>query len=165
MKKILFGFTLFFFAAALSIAATPVKHLKSKFSLPSPEWAWDNEYKGEDALFGMIVEKLGGAVNFRANYYEVNSPAASFLEDVRGQLKLKKDYEGARFDPVASKNVNGKTWATFQVARKDKIQQELWARKGETDVILFLFYTAAGKDNFDRYYPDVMTLIKQGSAF
>lgn len=166
MKKTLLRFSALFVLAIsfTGVAATPVKHIKDKFKLPSSEWTWDKEYGGEDSLFGMIVEKLQGAVNFRVNYYEIGSTAESFLGDVRKQLMLKKDYGGARFDPVVTKQINGKTWATFEVSRKDDVHQELWARKGEA-VILFLFYTAAGKDYYDRYHPDVKNLISQASAF
>src|SRR4030095_11207951 len=122
MKKNLFRVSLFLFLIVSSragLAATPVAHIKSKFSLPSAEWVWDKEQGEEDSIFGMIVEKLRGALNFRVNYYQVDSSASSFLEDVRKQLMLKKEYSGARFDPVTTKDINGKSWSTFQLVRKD----------------------------------------------
>jgi hypothetical protein len=146
-------------------AATALHHIKSKFSLPNSDWVWDSDYKKEgDKLFGMYVEKLGQAVNFRVNYYEVPYSPNEFLEAVRTQLGKKPDYQGADFSPAMNREIRGKKWDLFKVKRKDGIQQELWSRKGESDVILFILYTADGS-YFDQYYKDFSTLMQQASSF
>src|SRR5262245_9093560 len=146
-------------------AATALRSIKSKFSLPNADWVWDSDYKQEgDKLFGMYVEKLGQAVNFRVNHYEVPYTAKDFLEAVRVQLQKKPDYQGADFSPVTTREIKGKTWDLFKVKRKDGIQQELWNRKGETDTVLFVLYTADSA-YFDQYYKDFSTLLKQASSF
>jgi hypothetical protein len=152
-------------ASSTASAATLLHNIKSKFSLPNSSWVWDSDYKKEgDKLFGMYVEKLGQSVNFRVNYYEVPYSAKEFLEAVRAQLEKKPDYQGADFSPVTSREISGKKWDLFRVKRKDGIQQELWNRKGETDTVLFVLYTADG-DYFDQYYKDFSTLMQQASSF
>lgn len=161
-----FGWVLVIAFSLLPLAASAfsVKEVETKVKLPSSNWTLDKDYKGSDVLIGMYVTAAGRAVSLRANYYDYPYSPKRYLEGVREKLMEKTEYKGGEFRLPDTKNINGKEWAFFKLVRTDEIVQELWALKDSTGQVLFIIFTTAGNDYFNKYYPDFTNFINQVSA-
>jgi len=161
-RKIL-GWALVIAFSLIPIAASAfsVKEIQTKAKLPNSNWTWDKEYSGNDVLVGMYVTQAGRAVSIRANYYDYPYTPKRYLEGVREKLMEKSEYKGGEFHLPEEKTIGSKTWAYFKLKRLDGINQELWSLKDPNGQVLFIIYTTAGDDYFNKYYPDFSNFISQ----
>jgi hypothetical protein len=160
------GWALVVALSLLPVAASAfsVKEIQTKVKLPSSNWTWDKEYTATDVLVGMYVTQAGRSVSIRANYYDYPYSPKRYLEGVREKLMEKTEYKGGEFRLPEEKVIGGKTWAYFKLKRKDEINQELWSLKDSSGVVLFIIFTTAGDDYFNKYYPDFSNFISQISS-
>ena len=129
-----------------------------KVTLPSKSWTFKTPEKKHQRIIHPI--KIGQAVNIRVHTYDVPVSAKAFIEQVRVKIIQKPDYKGAEVQLVKPKDVKGKTWDTFNIRRKDEINQQIWAIKPAPNVVLMVIYTGAGA-YYNEYHNDLMTLLKK----
>lgn len=149
--RILFvGLTLWM-GLSQSAVASPLTEPLEKVKLPSSDWTWGKPDKDPNTTRILYPTKTGQAVNVRAHTYEVPVSAKVFLDQVRGNLMSREDYQGAEIRLMTTQVVDGVTWDVFEVKRKDEINQEIWGRKPSSNVVFMIIYTGAGS-YFKEYY-------------
>jgi hypothetical protein len=145
-----------------SLYASPLTAPVEAVALPSSKWVFQPPEQKDGTQKIMYPKETGQAVNVRVHTYDVPVSAKAFIEQVRANIIQKPDYQGAEVRLLESRQVNGESWDVFSIRRTDEINQEIWARKTSTNVVLMIIYTGAG-DYYKQYHDDLMTVIKKAS--
>lgn len=170
MKRLLFRrLSVFFLFIFLGVSLSALSHADAapdlegplkKCTVPNKKWTTKPPEKENQRILHPI--KIGQAVNVRCHTYDVPVSAKAFIEQVRLKIIQKPDYKGAEVQLIKPETVKGKTWDTFNIRRKDEINQQIWAIKTSPNVVLMVIYTGAG-DYYNEYHGDLMTLLKKMS--
>ena len=129
-----------------------------KCNIPNKNWTTKPPEKQNQRILHPI--KIGQAVNIRCHTYDVPVSAKAFIEQVRLKIIEKPDYQGAEVQLVTPETIKGKTWDTFNIRRKDEINQKIFAIKTDPNVVMMVIYTGAG-GYYNEYFNDLMSLMKK----
>lgn len=125
-----------------------------------PNKNWTNKAPEKPNQRILHPTKIGQAVNIRCHTYDVPVSAKAFIEQVRLKIIEKPDYKGAEVQLVEPESIKGKTWDTFNIKRKDEINQKIFAIKTDPNTVLMVIYTGAG-GYYNEYYNDLMKMMKK----
>ncbi len=130
----------------------------SKCVVPNKNWSTKPPEKEHQRI--LHPTKIGQAVNIRCHTYDVPVSAKAFIEQVRLKIIEKPDYQGAEVQLIKPETIKGKTWDTFNIRRKDEINQKIFAIKTDPNVVMMVIYTGAG-GYYNEYFNDLMSLMKK----
>ncbi len=148
-----------------SISSVPSTRadLFQNVKLPSATWQWVTSNVPDNKV--MRVKNLGRTVELSlTTYNQVPESAKDFLEGVRSQIAAKPTYAGGEVQPLETRQLAGQMWAVCSTRTKDSVYQELWARKINSNQLLFISFTAVS-GRFNQFYNDCLAVVRYFSSY